>query len=1188
VKILRFDLLAFGPFTEVTLDLAAGEHGLHLLYGQNEAGKSSALRALRQLLYGIPERTADAFRHPYDKLRLGARLRHSEGSELAFLRRKARINPLRGPDDRTVIDPHELDRFLGGVDQALFEALFGIDHATLVHAGKEIVQGGGHLGQMLFAAGSGVADLRAVQDGLQSGMEELFVPRGRTPKINATLRELDEAAAALNRVQLSSDEWLRHERQLNEARQRKEEVERQWQELSRERSRLTRLRNALRPIARRKELLAEWETLRSAVLLPEDFAEVRSETATALRLAEDQARQARQTRDQIDEQLERLDVPEALFQMAGRIEELQRRLGEYQKDVKDRPVRELQQRQLEHEAKELLRSLRRPPDLGQAESLRLSVDEPLRIQDLGTQQQGLVARRDAARQTVLDLRGRIERAGEELARLEVLPDPVELRRTLAQVQKDGSLEEQLPALGEELRQAEQQAAGELARFTLWSGSLEALEQLAVPAPESVDRFENDLKDARAERRQLLDRLREEEAALRDLDSQIERLQLEQEVPSEADLEEARRRRDMGWQLVRRAWQGPGPDGLELDEFLKAFGNSPQRTQRSAEDLAAAYEQSLARADQLADRLRREAERVARKAELVARQRQERVQCEQLRSQLAEAEAHLQGIEQDWLLLWQPLGIRPLSPQEMRAWLRKQNELGQKCTALREQREQADRLRERIDAHRSRLAHCLHGLGEPPTADDATLATLLECGRKVIERYDGLQRRRQQLQQDTANWNTELRTTVAPATEAEEELVRWQVHWGKAMARLGLEAEATPAQANAFLAAITELFQKLHEADGFRRRVEGMDRDARHFAADVRTLAERVAPDLAPLPPERACEELHARLTRARAAAQEREGLRQQRKRTEESLRKAEATIQGATSRLVALCAEAGCDHPDQLPAAEQRSAQRRQVEKDLIQIEEQIRSLSGGLTLTAFVAEAEAVDADALAPELERLEEQLEELKQEVSQLDQTIGSERTELAKMNGSAVAAEGAEQIEELQARLQADVQQYAVLRLAAAVLKQGINRHREKNHGPVLERASQLFGALTARSFQGLQIDDEDGEAVLKGVRPGGQETIGVECMSDGSCDQLYLALRLAMLEAYLDTHEPMPFVVDDVLLNFDNARSLAALRALAELSRRTQVLFFTHHEHLLELAREHLPEGVLFTHRLGPDHIHLAE
>ena len=90
------------------------------------------------------------------------------------------------------------------------------------------------------------------------------------------------------------------------------------------------------------------------------------------------------------------------------------------------------------------------------------------------------------------------------------------------------------------------------------------------------------------------------------------------------------------------------------------------------------------------------------------------------------------------------------------------------------------------------------------------------------------------------------------------------------------------------------------------------------------------------------------------------------------------------------------------------------------------------------------------------------------------------------------------------------------------------------------------------------------------------------MSDGSHDQLYLALRLASLESWLETHEPVPFVVDDILLNFDDARATAALRALAELSRRTQVLFFTHHRHIIELARGHLAHNVVFVHELpGP-------
>jgi len=54
MKILELALHAFGPFTDAVLDLSAGREGLHLIYGPNEAGKSSALRALRQDSSGSP------------------------------------------------------------------------------------------------------------------------------------------------------------------------------------------------------------------------------------------------------------------------------------------------------------------------------------------------------------------------------------------------------------------------------------------------------------------------------------------------------------------------------------------------------------------------------------------------------------------------------------------------------------------------------------------------------------------------------------------------------------------------------------------------------------------------------------------------------------------------------------------------------------------------------------------------------------------------------------------------------------------------------------------------------------------------------------------------------------------------------------------------------------------------------
>jgi uncharacterized protein YhaN len=103
MKLLSLNLRAVGPFTGVVLDLSAGEQGLHLIYGPNEAGKTSALRALSHLLFTFPHLSADNFLHPNDQLRVGGKLRHSDGEELEFLRRRGNRNTLRGPDDSSAV-----------------------------------------------------------------------------------------------------------------------------------------------------------------------------------------------------------------------------------------------------------------------------------------------------------------------------------------------------------------------------------------------------------------------------------------------------------------------------------------------------------------------------------------------------------------------------------------------------------------------------------------------------------------------------------------------------------------------------------------------------------------------------------------------------------------------------------------------------------------------------------------------------------------------------------------------------------------------------------------------------------------------------------------------------------------------------------------------------------------------------
>ena len=74
--------------------------------------------------------------------------------------------------------------------------------------------------------------------------------------------------------------------------------------------------------------------------------------------------------------------------------------------------------------------------------------------------------------------------------------------------------------------------------------------------------------------------------------------------------------------------------------------------------------------------------------------------------------------------------------------------------------------------------------------------------------------------------------------------------------------------------------------------------------------------------------------------------------------------------------------------------------------------------------------------------------------------------------------------------------------------------------------------------------------------------------------------LASLEHQLSHGKTVPLVVDDCLVQLDDRRSLAALRAFSDLSEKTQVILFTHHEHLRQLANEHLAEGEYHLHELA--------
>ena len=244
------------------------------------------------------------------------------------------------------------------------------------------------------------------------------------------------------------------------------------------------------------------------------------------------------------------------------------------------------------------------------------------IRGLGQRFAELRGQAEEARKTIARHEDQIKRQEKELADLEQPRDVEPLRRAVSQARKAGDLDARLAEARGKLARAEKKAATALAQLPGWSRSAEELERLAVPLSATLDQFESQLQETARQRQSLAERMAAEDDSIRQLETRLQSLELQQDVPTEEVLLAARERREQGWRLVKAAWLDRAARRAKtVAAFLAEF--APKGT------LASAYEQSVQRGDALADRLRREADRVAHKAEWLAQLNRHRTTAQRL-------------------------------------------------------------------------------------------------------------------------------------------------------------------------------------------------------------------------------------------------------------------------------------------------------------------------------------------------------------------------------------------------------------------------------------------------------------------------------------------------------------------------------------------------------------------------------
>ncbi len=1170
MKIAALRLLAFGPFTDHELDLSAGHEGLHLIFGPNEAGKSSALTAIHDLLYGVPAQSAYDFVHPYQELRLGGTLLHSSGKRLDFVRRKGNKATLRDRDDREALDDDLLAPFLGNVDQELFRSLFGINHERLRQGGEEILHGNGRVGEILFAA-AGVAELRECERRLQKDAEALFAPRAQKPQINSGLRQLVDARESMKQAGVSAEDWEACTQRMTQAQQCRERLDDGLRRMRSEQGRLARTLQALPTISRWKETTGELQELREVSLLPDDFGRRREQAVAGLHSAQARRQGAQEQIARLRSQRDDLTVDDELLASADEIAELHQRLGSHRKAMQDRPQLSAKHALAEGLIREVLQRLGRPADLSHVDSLLITAQTRTRVQDLVVQHEGLTQRERSLAAQSEQLQQSISEIETQLHRNGSPVDCSELSTAVVTFQQEGPLDTRRASLDDEIARKKEDARVRLEQLQLWSGTLDACEGLRLPADETIDRFAEAFQQIESERSACQQDLRELDNERRQLEAKLLDLDRGEIIPTQVDLRLARQHRDQGWEVIAALLRND-PDAAERKRVWLQIHSTDR-------NVADEFRKWIDRADELADRMRQDADRIAQWQQLHQQREQLGRERAEVDARLAACDERESACEADWRAQWRSAAIDPLTPREMRSWLRAQSTLAKLSADIRTLTMEGQQIDGRIAQAQAELFHALKAAGVEGPGECTSLQQCLRYAQMRLGHFQDQRAEHRRLTDLLRQHQRDAETASRDLVNARRDLQQWRQEWTAAMSLLDLAGNSSTSHAGSVLELLHDLSQYVHEARQLALRVEGIDDDAQVFQSNVSEVVARLARDLPQQSADDAVRQLVRRLDETRQRAQERASLTQELVRAQHTLQEAEEAIAASAVDLQVLCELAGCSSPEELREAEMRSQRHRQLTAAQQSQREQLHSSCGGIPLDDFVTQATAVNPDDLGAHLEQLEQEISTAELQRDDALKDYEQARLQSLAMEQSQGASVQAEDCEMLAAQIVEQVRELAVLRVARGALRNGIERYREKNQGPILEHAARLFAELTSGSFACLSRDfDDAGRPLLLGIRPGGEE-VRVTGMSDGTRDQLYLALRLASVDNWLRHHEPVPLIVDDILVHFDDQRLEAALRLLADLSARTQVICFTHHAHVIEVARSAVPSDILSIHSL---------
>ncbi|MDD9746597.1 MULTISPECIES: AAA family ATPase [Marinovum] len=1128
MRLNRLDLIRYGRFKDADISFpkpAEGMPDVTVIFGQNEAGKSTAFNGFLELLFGFKGGAHPyAFRFDRSDLVVGAELDLPGRGTTVLRRNSKRTQSLLDANGRP-INEAILSGALHGLARETYEERFSLNEKGLREGGERIAGAQGDLGQLLHAGLSGLTGMAQTLDSLAERADKFYKKRGRGTVLKSGSDRLKEIGRELRADRLTTERErnLRHDRDRTSA-----EFETADADLRQAYQRQAASKAAVVWYDRTEEIGQLTEVLANfpdGPDLPPKAAErvaglVEKIAAQSIRITEAEEEIVKQDQIIADHPLDKLAQP--LTAELDRLDQLNvdgaPLMGRASTARADLDRRREDRDKLRTQIDEAL-GLLEVPD-APASTVALEASE---LEELATAVQECLTASlsaDAALKAVEAARAQQGEAPTEPQDLSALRAAFDAWKAVADMSA--------------FETSQDRALARLTKLTAglprsWKDIIAA----GLPAPETLDEVSRDwatlTADLASARKDLEDRAAEMAEARVDLSTQ-------EAAPDAVDLvktEETRRQRDIIWQRHRGDLTSETADQFE----------------------AAMYADDGARAHYLLGAEARQ--------RLLAAQGQ--VRSAEARHETAKTRHDNLITQRDYLSercsrLALALGLEEDAPTS--AFSARQQALATAAEAAADlsnaKRALNDRLAQQEGASDA-LTDAARPLGLDPAQGD--LPTQVQR-TLMLEQND---REAWTKWQDGAKNIAELRSKAEQARDAFEAALDKldQLTVALPLPDRSLEGIRTA------LPHLRSLRQLYGEYEKLSVRVGALEQAIAALADSAERLTRVLGEpeNAAGADPIQIIDRARSRQTVATRADEKRAEAVLRRDELYRSKRRAETERQDANTDLDA-CFE-GQGGQDLVP----RDRVAKLVERDRLRTEKVMAERDRQKA-------REGVDADLFAEELDRMPDatratELEQALQDAQLARDTARDAQREADRLyreafqaaDRSDLATEQATLLEELRS----GARQAAVARLGVLAARGALRRLAAERRSSMLRDVEDAFVTMTTPAWTGVDVWTQAEGEKLVGIQPDGS-TVPVEQMSTGTMGQLYFALRLAGYRSFAQEPGPLPMILDDIMETFDDTRARAALQLCAEIGANGQAILFTHHAHLVELARDCI-EGV---------------